>query len=132
MKFHHLGIIVKDLKYGETHLKNFSNLKRITKKIINDKKIGVKILFFKNKYHPLIELISPINKSSPVSLTLKKNINLLNHIAYVSTNFVQDIQKLKKKGLLQITKPNPAKAFKGKRVVFFLNKLNFIIEIIEK
>lgn len=132
MNFHHLGIIVKDLEYGEYHLKNFCNLKRISKKIIIDKKIGVKILFFKSKEHPLIELISPINKNSPVSLSLKKNINLLNHIAYVSKNFSQDIKKLRNKGLLQIAKPIPAKAFKGKKIVFFLNKLNFIIEVIEK
>ena len=119
MKFHHLGIIVNDLVYGERYLKNFSNLKRASKKVIKDKGLGVKILFFKAKNHPLIELIAPIDEKSPVFLTLKKKINLLNHIAYISKKFSQDVEYLKKKGLLQITKPTPAKAFNGKRVVFF-------------
>ena len=108
------------------------NLRRISKKIIIDKKIGVKILFLKSTHHPLIELISPLKKNSPISLSLKKNVNLINHIAYISEKFSYDIEQLKNKGLLQITKPIPAKAFKGKKVVFFLNKLNFIIEVIEK
>ena len=132
MNFHHIGIIVKDLKIGELQFKNLSNLRRISKKIIIDKKIGVKILFLKSTHHPLIELISPLKKNSPISLSLKKNVNLINHIAYVSEKFSYDIEHLKNKGLLQITKPIPAKAFKGKKVVFFLNKLNFIIEVIEK
>jgi methylmalonyl-CoA/ethylmalonyl-CoA epimerase len=132
MNFHHIGIIVKDLKIGELQFKNFSNLRRISKKIIIDKKIGVKILFLKSTHHPLIELISPLKKNSPISLSLKKNVNLINHIAYISEKFSYDIEQLKNKGLLQITKPIPAKAFKGKKVVFFLNKLNFIIEVIEK
>ena len=62
MNFHHIGIIVKDLKIGELQFKNFSNLRRISKKIIIDKKIGVKILFLKSTHHPLIELISPLKK----------------------------------------------------------------------
>ena len=132
MNFHHIGIIVKDLKIGELQFKNFSNLRRISKKIIIDKKIGVKILFLKSTHHPLIELISPLKKNSPISLSLKNNVNLINHIAYISEKFSYDIEQLKNKGLLQITKPIPAKAFKGKKVVFFLNKLNFIIEVIEK
>ena len=131
MRFHHIGIIVHNLKLGENHLKSFSNVKRISKMIV-DKNIGVKILFLKSKNHPLIELVAPFNKSSPISLSLKKNVNLINHIAYKSKNFSYDIKKLKNKGMLQITKPISAKAFKGKQVVIFLNKLNFIIELIEE
>lgn len=132
MNFHHIGIIVKDLKLGELELKKFSNLRRVSKKIIIDKKIGVKILFLKSTHHPLIELISPLKKNSPISLTLSKNINILNHLAYTSKNLNYDIKKLKEKGLVQITPPTPAKAFKEKNVVFFLSRLNFIIELIEK
>lgn len=131
MQFHHIGIIVKNIKFGENHLKSFCNFKRTSKNIIIDKKIGVKILFLDYIHHPLIELIAPLNNKSPISLALDKNVNLLNHIAYKSKSFSTDVKKLKKKGLLQLTKPTPAKAFNNKKVVFFLNKLNFIIEVIE-
>ena len=35
-------------------------------------------------------------------------------------------------GNLQISQPKNAKAFKNKKVVFFLTKLGFIIELIEE
>ena len=63
---------------------------------------------------------------------LKKNINILNHIAYKSINFEKDCKMLIKQGLSPLTKAMGAVAFKNKKVIFFYTKENFVLEIIEK
>ena len=42
------------------------------------------------------------------------------------------IKSMNAQGNLQISQPKNAKAFKNKKVVFFLTKLGFIIELIEE
>tara|TARA_B100001063_G_C16681510_1_gene512034 strand:+ start:135 stop:530 length:396 start_codon:yes stop_codon:yes gene_type:complete len=130
MKFHHIGLVVKNLSIG---LNEINKITKITfkSKLIKDKNLGVNIIFIKTKNSPLVELIAPINKSSPIQNTLKKKTNIINHFAYKSKTFEKDIIKIKKKGFFQITKPTKAKYFNHKKVTFFMSKLNHIIEIIE-
>ena len=53
-------------------------------------------------------------------------------MAYEASNFDSDVSKLINSGFRPITKAIKAKAFSGRRVIFLMNKLNFITEIIEK
>ena len=130
MKFHHIGIIVNDINFGLKFYKNiFSKLK--VSKTITDKKLGVKIKFLSSKNNILIELISPYGKSSPIKDFLNQKKSIINHLAYKVKNLNSQMSILKKKNCLQISNPIAAKAFKGKRVVFFMTPLNHIIELIE-
>ncbi len=131
MKFHHFGIIVSDIKKASKNLSKILPIKKKTK-IFNDKNWKVKILFLLDNNNVKYEIIEPLGKSSPVYNALKKNINILNHIAYESLNFEKDCKKLIKQGLLPLTKAMAAVAFKNKKVIFFYTKENFILEIIEK
>jgi len=130
MKFHHIGIIVNNLSYGlKIYKKIYKNLKH--SKTIIDKKIGVKIKFIHGEDKILYELITPYGKSSPITKLLKNKTSILNHIAYKEKKFDKKIKYFKKNNFLQISKPLGAKAFKGKRVVFFMTPLHHIIELIE-
>lgn len=130
MKFHHIGIITNNLNYGlKIHKKIYKTLK--VSKLIIDKKIGVKIRFIQGKDKILYELITPYGKLSPITKLLKNKKSVLNHIAYKEKKFDKKIMYFKKNNFLQISKPVSAKAFKGKRVVFFLTPLYHIIELIE-
>jgi len=131
VKFHHFGIIVSDIKKASKNLSKILPIKKKTK-IFNDKNWKVKILFLLDNNNVKYEIIEPLGKSSPVYNALKKNINILNHIAYESLNFEKDCKKLIKQGLLPLTKAMAAVAFKNKKVIFFYTKENFILEIIEK
>ena len=131
VKFNHVGIFVENISNAIDQLKEIIIIKKKTSVII-DKKLGVKILFIIDNNNLCYELIEPYGKNNPVSNSLKKKINILNHIAYETKNFSKDIRKLIKSGYRPIIKPTKAKAFKGKKVIFLINKLNFIIEIIEK
>lgn len=130
MKFHHIGLIVKNLSMGLKEIDKISKIKKKSNKVL-DKNLGVSVIFIKTANSPLIELIAPINKNSPIQNALKKRLNIINHFAYKSKTFEKDIIKIKKKGFFQITKPTKAKYFNYKKVIFFMSKLNHIVEIIE-
>lgn len=130
MHFHHIGIIVKKLSFGTNFYKKILNKITISKTII-DKNLGVKIKFIKSNDKILYELISPYGHTSPIKNSLKKNINIINHIAYKDKNFYKTILFLKKNNFIQISNAVKAKAFKGKKVVFFLTPLKHILELIE-
>ncbi len=130
MKFHHIGIIVNDLSQGIKFIKETSSIIKISE-TINDKNIGVKIKFLTDKDGLLIELISPYGKKSPIKNLLNNRNSIINHLAYKVKNLDFNIEKFKKKKCLQITNPIAAKAFNGKRVVFFITPLQYIIELIE-
>lgn len=130
MKFNHIGIFVKSLTYGLKELRKIIKIKKKSK-IIKDETLKVKLIFIFDENNLCYELIEPYGKNNPVSNSIKKKYNLLNHLAYESINFDKDVKKLIKNGFRPISKPMPAKAFKGKKVIFLINQLNYINEIIE-
>ena len=130
MIFNHIGIIVKDISKFEKKFKTYLKLSSFGK-IINDKKIGVKLKFFKDKNGIKYELIEPIYKKNPLNKILKKKLNSIHHIAYKVNNFENECLRLRNEGFGFLTKPLKAKAFKNKNVIFLISKENFIIELIE-
>lgn len=130
MKFHHLGIIVKNLEKSLIQLENLLGANKISKVII-DKTWGVKIIFIQNKKNMIFEIIQPLNKKSPITNALNKNVNILNHVAFKSRNFKIDHDKIIDNGGIAVTRAKKAVAFNRKKIQFFLTKENFLIELIE-
>ena len=131
MEFNHIGIFVKSIPQGRQFFEKTLIIKKKSK-IIKDDNLKVKIQFLYDKNNICYELISGLGKNNPVDNTLKKNINIINHIAYRTNKFEQIIKSINAQGNLQISQPKIARAFRNKKVVFFLTKLGFIIELIEE
>ena len=131
MLFHHIGIFVSSIPSGRNYFNKIIKIKKKSK-IILDKNLKVKIQFLYDEKNICYELVAGYGKKNPVEGTLKKKDNILNHVAYKAKHFDSTIKLLNAQGNLQISSPQNAKAFKNKRVVFFLTKLNFILEIIEE
>ena len=131
MKFHHLGIIVKKINPTLPSLKKNFNIKK-TSKIFIDKKWNVKIIFLHLSKNVIFEIIEPLNKRSPISKALKKNINVLNHVAFTCNNFDRDKKNIIKNGAIAVTDAIEAIAFKKKKIQFFLTKENFLVELIKE
>jgi len=62
---------------------------------------------------------------------LETKRNLLNHVAFVSDSFNNDIIELRRSGVIPLGLPKRARAFDGRKVTFFLTKLGFILELVE-
>lgn len=131
LRFHHIGIFVKETEIGIKYFENLLDLQNKSNLII-DKKMGVKVQFLYDKENICYELVAPNEQQpNPVSKSLDDNKNLLNHIAYTSNLFETDIKKIRDAGSIPLGIPMNAKAFNEARVIFFLTPLKFIIEVIE-
>tara|TARA_Y100001935_G_C17136616_1_gene423349 strand:- start:277 stop:675 length:399 start_codon:yes stop_codon:yes gene_type:complete len=130
MKFDHIGIFVREIDLGIEELNSFLNIVSESE-VFHDNNLKVSVKFLYDESKICYELVAPFGEGNPVENVLSSGKNILNHLAYKSSNFDEDLEKLRNKGALPITIPQPALAFEGSRVVFLLSPLRFIIELIE-
>ncbi len=130
MKFHHIGIFVESLKKGVTEISSIIEVSEVGNPI-KDELLSVQIQFVVDNDGITYEIVAPFGNNSPVTEVLSRGYGHLNHIAYTSDSFESEIARLRTEGMLPLGQPRKAKAFNGSRVVFFLTKLGFIIEVIE-
>ena len=130
MKFHHIGIFVNSIESGVNEMSKIYEIEHVGKTIV-DKLIGVKIVFLKDSSGIDYELVAPFGDDSPVTGVLKRGHGFLNHLAYTTDQFDEQLLRLRSLGMILLGPAKRAVAFNGRRVVFFLTKLHYIIEIIE-
>ena len=128
--FHHIGIFVKDLEYGKLEISKFVDVASVSNEIV-DEDMGVRITFVQDKQGIQYELVAPYGDNSPVVGVLSRGKDFLNHIAYQTNSFDDEISRLRREGLVPLGTAKKAKAFRGSRVIFFLSPLGFIIELVE-
>jgi methylmalonyl-CoA/ethylmalonyl-CoA epimerase len=131
LKFHHIGILVRDLEQGKASL-GILIPNMFWEKVIEDIGIGVKVLFGEDATGVRYELVAPINNQSLISNYLNTKDNMLHHLAYTVDNFDEKYIELRSLRLMPLSAPMPATAFGGKKVAFFLTPLKTILEIIEE
>lgn len=129
-KFDHIGLFVSDLKIGLKHLSNIIEIDHVSD-VIKDPVLNVAVQFIIDSGGLRYELVAPFGEKNPVEQALRSNKNILNHVAYKSNSFVSDINKLRENGCIPLGPPKKAKAFNGKRVIFFLTPLRMIVELVE-
>lgn len=130
MKIHHIGIFCKNINTFQKYFaKNFNIYSK--SKLVSDRKLGIKIKFFQfSGSNQLFEIVEPLGKINPISKVLKNKTNIINHIAFLTTNFESDIQKLIKKNCYPLTNILYSKYFNS-NIVFLMSPFNFIIELIK-
>lgn len=129
--FDHLGLIVADLAKAQEHLSATIGVSRWSR-VFHDEGIGVSVQFgLSENGTPCIELITPLGENSPVSSALRQGRNVLNHVAYLTSDLAGSAARLREQSCFPTGDPQPAVAYGGKRVQFFLSPLRFIIELIE-
>jgi len=131
LHFHHLGIFVNNIEEGIKKLSQLINIKEIDK-VIHDESMKVSIVFITDNSGLRYELVAPLGEDSPVCGVLDSRKNILNHIAYTTTEFDYEDKRLREEGNIRFARPQKAKAFNNSRVVFFLTRLGYIIELIDE
>lgn len=130
MKFDHIGIFVKDLNYGYDQLSKLIEIDRKSQ-VYSDPLLHVLVQFCFDNNGVCYEIVSPYGENNPVDTVLKRGVNILNHIAYKTSQFDDSVLKFRDAGCIPLGKPQPAVAFNGARVIFFLTPLKLIIELVE-
>ncbi|MCZ1264744.1 VOC family protein [Paenibacillus tundrae] len=96
MKFHHIGMAVKNIEeYYEDHLKLFG-FKEITATQVLDAQ-NVRVAYAINADGVKIELIEALVEDSPSINVLKRKHGGLYHLGFTPKDFMQDIELLKNK-----------------------------------
>lgn len=130
MKFDHIGVFVNTLSFGREEMKKMFNIRSVSEEF-NDKKMSVSVQFLYDTDGICYEIVAPYGDKSPVDNVLSSKKNLLNHVAYKVKNFDEKISEFINFRCIPLGKPTNAVAFNNARVIFFLNPLGFIIELIE-
>jgi catechol 2,3-dioxygenase-like lactoylglutathione lyase family enzyme len=132
LKFHHVGIAVKDFKKSLEFYK-LLKYKWFKSKIFRDKKQKVDLILLKHDNFSNIELVKPYDDSSPILNYIKDNDNRIYHFCYEVDNFKKVEEKLKKKfRIINVVKPTPAILFNNRLVSFYYIQKVGLIEFLKK
>lgn len=128
LKVHHIGYAVKYLKQS---LEMFLKIGyKIETEPIKDEKRKVEIAFVSNNGY-LVELISPLDKESPIQNYLSKIGNTPYHLCYETEDIEAAVIELRKQRYLLIEAPNEAVAIEDRRVAFMYNPKYGLLELLE-
>jgi methylmalonyl-CoA/ethylmalonyl-CoA epimerase len=130
LQFDHIGLVVADMAEGREFLEDTFGLDRWTE-VFEDPGIGVYVQFGRTADGPCYELIAPLGEVSPVATALKRGVNILNHVAYLTDDLDRDAAMLQQKGSIMAGPAKPAVAYGGARVQFWITAQRFMVELIE-
>lgn len=128
-KFHHIGVAVNDIE-ATASVYELGGYHRSAS--IFDPVQNVNICWLTREGYPTVELLAPVDESSPVCKTLEKNGVTPYHTCWIVPNIEEAALKLRRRRYVMVSKPAEAVAFKGSRVAFFFNKNVGLIELVEE
>ena len=131
--FDHLGIIVADLAQGQKFLEGALGISRWSE-VIDDHGLGVSVQFGASVVGvgPVYELVAPLGSASPIAGQLGRGKGVLNHLAYRTSDLQASTAHLRATGCFATAEPQPARAYGGALVQFWVSPLRFLIELIAK
>lgn len=145
LEFDHIGIIVPGIAPGRAFLEAALGVTCWTP-VVNDPPLGVSVQFGSAQgTGPVYELIAPLMQSTaastesvggelanPIANALRQGKHILNHVAYLTPDLVHAGLQLREQGCFPAGPPQPALAYGGAAIQFWLSPLRFVIELIEK
>lgn len=128
MKFHHIGIAVRDIdKTAAVYVQGGYKKSQTT----FDPVQNVSICWLTKTEMPRVELLAPVDETSPVCKTLEKNGVTPYHTCYTVENIEDAIIELRKMKYVVVAKPEVAPAISNCKVSFLFNKNVGLIELVE-
>ena len=127
-KFHHIGVAVKEIDATASVYEQGGYHRSST---VFDPIQNVNICWLTKEGNPTVELLAPVDETSPVCKTLEKNGVTPYHSCYVVDHIEEAVTALRKQRYVVVSKPENAVAFCGARVCFLYNKNVGLIELVE-
>ena len=129
MEFHHVGIAVQSI---EETAKWYVAAGYCLTATVEDAIQNVRIAFLKRNDSPLLELVEPADKTSPVCNILKKAGVSAYHFCYETNNMQETIEDLEKQDFKLLVEPVKAIAFNNRKISFLYHINIGLIELLEK
>ncbi len=142
LEFDHIGLIVADLAAGRAFLEAALGIACWTP-VTHDPGIRVSVQFGSAQFASaqlgsaagsavVYELIAPLGEDSPIAGALRQGKSILNHVAYLTPDLAESAARLRALSCFAAGEPQPAVAYHGRLIQFWVSPLRFIIELIEK
>lgn len=131
MIFDHIGLFVRDIEIGRRQLGTLLPIAHWTE-VVDDPLMKVRVQFGVDGSGIRYELVAPFGEPNPVARVLDEGKTILNHVAYRCADFESACAALRREGAMPLGRPQPAAAFDGSRVAFYLTPLRFIVELVEE
>lgn len=126
--FHHIGVAVKDIDKTSAI---YEVAGYDMSDIIFDPIQNVNIRWLTKEGMPTIELLTPVDETSPVCKILKKNGVTPYHMCYVVGDIDNAVVELRKQKYVLVSKPVEAIAMHNCKVAFLYNRHIGLIELVE-
>jgi methylmalonyl-CoA/ethylmalonyl-CoA epimerase len=124
MILHHVGYVVHDITYYQKLLNLPHSLIQV-----NDPVQQAWIALYEQPGKPYIELIQPLNESSPTWNFLQKNGEGFHHHCFECTEEAM-WQHVASQRMIKVMGPVPAVLFDGRTVYFFVTRKMEIVEFL--
>ena len=118
-RFHHIGFAVKDIEKVKPEYE--AGGYTISDTVIEPVQ-KVYVAYARRKGFPTVELLQPLNETSPVVKILEKNGTTPYHVCYAVDDIVEAMDELRKRKFLPLAKPVPGHGLDDALMVFMFKK----------
>ena len=130
LSLHHMGVAVADLAQGIPFYEKAFGMELLAPPV-EDPIQKVKVCFLALKGgDTFVELISPLNATSPIARFLEKGIGAY-HLCYRVRGLDEVLQSVRSQGCIPIGEPVPAAAFGGRRIAWCCTPTKHLVEFVE-
>jgi methylmalonyl-CoA/ethylmalonyl-CoA epimerase len=127
--FHHIGIATPSIEHTS---KLYIDSGYAMTTIIIDPYQKVRISFLSKENMPMLELLEPVDETSPVFKTIAKSGVTPYHFCYEVKNITDAVSRLKSMRYVALMTPVNAVALENRRICFLFHKDVGLIELVEK
>lgn len=129
LRFDHIGLVVASIEVEAPRLAALLGLTRWTDRF-DDRVLGVSVCFALDPAGLVVELIAPLGPDSPVARAARQRRDCLNQMAYRTDDMAAARARFEAAGAVALSESQPALAFGGAPVAFFLMPQGFVVELI--
>ena len=130
MRFHHVGIAVHNIAEAAPWWTTVNGFHEASN-IIHDPLQKVRVQFLETTEGFRVELVEPAADDSPVRRYLDGPNGGMYHICYEVEDLEATVAEWRGRGAFPVTKPLPAVAFAGRRIIFLLTPQKQLVEFVE-
>lgn len=128
-EFHHIGIAVFSIEDAKPY---YLDAGYDVSETICEYTQKVKVAYARKEGSPTIELLEPLDNTSPVVNILNKNGCTPYHICYAVEDLGIALKEARLKGFMPLAKPVPGHGLGDALMVFLYNKNVGLIQLMEK
>jgi methylmalonyl-CoA/ethylmalonyl-CoA epimerase len=130
-RLHHVGFVVADIEACAPGMAR-ALLTDWSTEIFTDPLQRVRVTFIPGGYQsPLLELVEPLGRDSPVFRFLGEEGGGLHHLCYEVPSIPEHLSRIRAGGGVIVSRPKPAVAFGGRPIAWALTREKLLLEFLQ-